>query len=56
MVDHKDINQVVSIEVADDYALICLNNPPVNAASQLLRQGLQDAMAFCTAQSNIKAI
>ena len=56
MVDKKDINQVVSIEVADDYALICLNNPPVNAASQLLRQGLQDAMAFCTAQSDIKAI
>ena len=54
--DQKDINQVVSIEVADDYALICLNNPPVNAASQLLRQGLQDAMAFCTAQSDIKAI
>ena len=54
--NQKDINQVVSIEVADDYALICLNNPPVNAASQLLRQGLQDAMAFCTAQSDIKAI
>ncbi|MDA7551236.1 3-hydroxyacyl-CoA dehydrogenase NAD-binding domain-containing protein [Rhodobacteraceae bacterium] len=54
--NQKDINQVVSIEVADDYALICLNNPPVNAASQPLRQGLQDAMAFCTAQSDIKAI
>ena len=40
MTDQRDINQVVSLEVADDYALICLNNPPVNAASQLLRQGL----------------
>ena len=56
MTDQRDINQVVSLEVADDYALICLNNPPVNAASQLLRQGLQDAMAVCNEQNTVKVI
>ena len=47
------INDVVSIETLDNIALICLNNPPVNAASQALRVGLQQAVAQANADTAI---
>jgi len=47
------INDVVSIETLDNIALICLNNPPVNAASQALRAGLQQAVAQANADTAI---
>ena len=50
------INDVVSIETLDNIALICLNNPPVNAASQALRAGLQQAVAQANADTAIDVI
>jgi 3-hydroxyacyl-CoA dehydrogenase len=38
------INDCISIEMSGDIALICINNPPVNATGQAVRQGLQDAV------------
>ena len=50
------INDVVSIETLDNIALFCLNNPPVNAASQALRAGLQQAVAQANADTAIDVI
>ena len=50
------INDVVSIEPLDNIALICLNNPPVNAASQALRVGIQQAVAQANKDAAIDVI
>jgi 3-hydroxyacyl-CoA dehydrogenase len=41
------MTQVVSTSFQDDIALVCVNNPPVNATSTALRQGLLDAVSTC---------
>jgi 3-hydroxyacyl-CoA dehydrogenase len=38
---------LVSTCIRDDIALVCVNNPPVNATSTVLRQGLLDAVCAC---------
>ena len=40
------INQVVSVELHDNTALICLDNPPVNIASLSLSDGLKKAIIW----------
>lgn len=45
----------VSIERRDDIALILIDNPPVNATSQAVRQGLLDAVAHVNADPALKA-
>ena len=47
------INQVVSVELHDNTALICLDNPPVNAASRSLRDGLDKAIIWASSQNDI---
>ena len=51
-----NINDVVSLEKLPSIALICLNNPPVNAASQALRSGLKQAVEEADADPEIKEI
>ncbi|MTI00426.1 3-hydroxyacyl-CoA dehydrogenase NAD-binding domain-containing protein [Roseibium sp. RKSG952] len=46
----------VAVRREADIALICLNNPPVNAASFALRKGLSDAVGELGADSTVKAI
>ena len=52
----KILNQIVSVEIHDKTALICLDNPPVNAASQALREGLQKALNWASLQIDISVI
>ena len=50
------VNDVVSVEKLGNVALIALNNPPVNAASQALRQGIHQAVSDLQKDPGIKAI
>ncbi|MDA5558054.1 3-hydroxyacyl-CoA dehydrogenase NAD-binding domain-containing protein [Shimia sp. MMG029] len=46
----------VSVEFVDDVALICIDNPPVNASGIAVRQGLVDALKEIDATGSAKAI
>lgn len=48
--------EVVKIERAGDIALICIDNPPVNASGQAVRQGLVEAIDTLEADEGVKAI
>ncbi|MEP5009701.1 MAG: 3-hydroxyacyl-CoA dehydrogenase, partial [Roseobacter sp.] len=48
--------QVVSIEVVGEVALICIDNPPVNAGGIAVRRGLAEAVERLGGQDGIKAI
>lgn len=50
------VNDVVSFEKSGAVALISLNNPPVNAASQALRLGIHQAVETLQNDPDIKAI
>jgi 3-hydroxyacyl-CoA dehydrogenase len=50
------VNDVVSVEKLGNVALVALNNPPVNAASQALRQGIHQAVSDLQKDPGIKAI
>lgn len=50
------VNDVVSVEKRGAIALIALNNPPVNAASHALRQGIQQAVEALQKDPNVEAI
>ena len=50
------INQVVSVELHDNTALICLNNPPVNIASLSLSDGLKKAIIWASSQNAIGVV
>ncbi|MDA9991063.1 3-hydroxyacyl-CoA dehydrogenase NAD-binding domain-containing protein [Paracoccaceae bacterium] len=52
----QNINGIVSVEINNKIALICLDNPPVNAASQALRDGLQKALIWASSQNDIGVI
>jgi 3-hydroxyacyl-CoA dehydrogenase len=41
----EDSNTAIKIEIEDGIALLTVDNPPVNAISQAVRQGLVDAIA-----------
>jgi 3-hydroxyacyl-CoA dehydrogenase len=45
----------VKLSIEDGVAVITVNNPPVNAISQAVRQGLVDAMKTVTTDSAIRA-
>ena len=44
------MQDVVSYELVDNIAVISVNNPPVNALSQAVREGILDAVT--TAQGD----
>jgi len=46
----------VSLERDGDLAVVTIDNPPVNAASHAVRQGLIDAVAACDADPAISAV
>ncbi len=46
---------VVTVEVAAGIAIITINNPPVNALSQAVRQGLTDAVKTIAADDRVEA-
>lgn len=50
------INDVIGFEKVGGVALVSINNPPVNALSQAVRQGLQDAVKAGNDDPEIKAI
>lgn len=52
----SNTDNLITIEHVGDIALICINNPPVNATSQAVRQGLQDAIHKLNDDSNAKVI
>ena len=48
--------EYVTIDGMGDIALICIDNPPVNATSQAVRAGLQQAVASLNAAGTARAI
>ncbi|MBM7069647.1 3-hydroxyacyl-CoA dehydrogenase NAD-binding domain-containing protein [Actibacterium sp. 188UL27-1] len=50
------MSEVVTTERVGAVALIALDNPPVNAASHALRNGIQDAIATLDADPEVKVI
>ncbi len=56
MTDVTQVNEKISIETQGDIALIIIDNPPVNATGQVVRQGLQDAITRLNEDGNAKVI
>jgi 3-hydroxyacyl-CoA dehydrogenase len=56
MAESRQVNDLISIEQAGDTALVCIDNPPVNATGQPVRQGLQDAVEQVNAEGSAKVI
>ncbi len=52
----EKINENIMIERKGDIALICIDNPPVNAFGLAVRKGLQDAIAKLNAEGTAKVI
>ena len=50
------MTQPVTLSTAGSIALIEINNPPVNALSQAVRQGFLDAMVQADADSAVTAL
>lgn len=50
------INAVTTLEVDDRIAVVAIDNPPVNALSAVVRQGLAEAVTRLQADSNLDAI
>ncbi|MBZ0129028.1 MAG: enoyl-CoA hydratase/isomerase family protein [Rhodobacteraceae bacterium] len=50
------ITDVVSLEVEDGIGFLIVNNPPVNALGQKVRQGLADGIAAAQADAAIRAV
>lgn len=56
MSEQTVINDMISIERIGDIALICIDNPPVNATGQAVRQGLLTAITDLNAAAQVRAI
>lgn len=56
MATTTNVNELISIEDHGDVALICINNPPVNATGLIVRQGLQAAIETLGAEARAKVI
>jgi len=56
MSDTTAINDKIAIERVGDIALIRIDNPPVNATGQAVRQGLQDAVERINTEGTAKVI
>lgn len=52
----KKLTESISFEVIDDVGVILVNNPPVNALSFHVRQGLADGIKEADANSAVKAV
>ena len=50
------ITDMVDLTVEDGIAVLTIDNPPVNALSQGVRQGIKEGMARCLDDSAVKAI
>ncbi len=50
------ITDMVSIDIEDGIAVLTIDNPPVNALSQGVRQGLKDGVAMAQQDDNVNAI
>jgi 3-hydroxyacyl-CoA dehydrogenase len=50
------VNDVVDLETRGDVAVVRLNNPPVNALSRAVRDGLYDAVTAANADAKVQAI
>jgi 3-hydroxyacyl-CoA dehydrogenase len=48
--------QSVTMQIHDDIAVVIVNNPPVNALSWHVRQGLHDCFSTALADASVKAI
>jgi 3-hydroxyacyl-CoA dehydrogenase len=49
-------SRIVTFDVLGPVGLICIDNPPVNAISHSVRQGIFDAIALAEKNPNIKAL
>ncbi|MFK5981098.1 MAG: 3-hydroxyacyl-CoA dehydrogenase NAD-binding domain-containing protein [Rhizobiaceae bacterium] len=56
MMSNATTDGPIAIEHVGDIALICINNPPVNATSQAVRQGLHEAIVSLNDGSSAKVI
>lgn len=56
MADVRQVNDLISIERQGDVALLCIDNPPVNATGQVVRQGLSEAIAQLNSEGTAKVI
>ena len=56
MSETTKINDVMTLERVGKVGLICIDNPPVNASGQAVRQGLVDAVAAANADAGIEVI
>ncbi|MGH1423704.1 MAG: 3-hydroxyacyl-CoA dehydrogenase NAD-binding domain-containing protein [Pseudooceanicola sp.] len=56
MAENTKINDVISIGRDGDAALICIDNPPVNATGHAVREGLQKAVESLISEGTAKAI
>ncbi|HSG56675.1 MAG TPA: enoyl-CoA hydratase/isomerase family protein, partial [Paracoccaceae bacterium] len=56
MPDTTQVNDQISIEREGDIALICIDNPPVNATGMDVRKGLQEAINRLNAEGTAKVI
>jgi 3-hydroxyacyl-CoA dehydrogenase len=50
------VSRIVTLDVLGPIGLICIDNPPVNAISHSVRQGLVDAIARAEKNPGIKAL
>ncbi|HBZ44234.1 MAG TPA: 3-hydroxyacyl-CoA dehydrogenase [Maritimibacter sp.] len=56
MSDTQQINDVISLERVGEIALICIDNPPVNASAQPVREGLIAAVEAANADDAVKVL
>ncbi|OWU86082.1 3-hydroxyacyl-CoA dehydrogenase [Oceanicola sp. 22II-s10i] len=56
MAEANRINDVISTGMEGDIALICIDNPPVNATGQAVRAGLKEAMEGLVSEGRAKVI
>ncbi len=50
------MNDIVTVEVTDDIALVIISNPPVNVINQKVRSGLMTAFQTVDQDNNIRAV
>ena len=50
------INEVTTLEVKDEVAVLTLNSPPVNALSANVREGLHNGISDALKDDSVKSI
>ena len=56
MAENTSVNDAVSIGREGDIALVCIDNPPVNATGHAVRQGLEEAISSLNEDGDAKVI